>query len=374
MAKNEVTLGIDIGGPNTIFGFVDRAGHCLANSSMLTNAHQSAEIYFERLQENIKLLQTKLPRKYELKGIGVGAPNANYLKGTIEHPPNLNWAFVDVVAELGKFFDLPISVTNDANAAALGEMLFGAAQGMKNFIVITLGTGLGSGIVANGELIIGSDGFAGEVGHTIVDPKGRECGCGRRGCLEAYASATGIRRTVYELMCTRMTPSELRNTSYEQLTSQMIYEAALRGDRMAMDAFEITGQILGMKLADSVAHFSPEAIILFGGLAAAGDLIFKPTKRALEENLFGVFKNKVALLPSAIAENKAAIFGASALIWNDLEKKSKSSWMRLLSNRIGEQRQKVPALPISKINYTNLDIPTYSGQSSLQIKSHETDS
>jgi glucokinase len=348
MEKKEFTIGIDIGGTITVFGFVDRAGCCIANSSMPTNAHQPAELYFERLQENIKLLETKLPGRYEFKGIGIGAPNANYLKGTIEHPPNLSWKYVDVIAELEKFFDLPIRVTNDANTAALGEMLFGVAQGMKNFIVITLGTGLGSGIVANGELIFGSDGFAGEIGHTIVDPKGRECGCGRRGCLEAYASATGIRRTVQELICTRMMPSELRNTSYEQLTSKMIFEAALRGDHMAMDAFEITGQILGMKLADSVAFLSPEAIILFGGLAAAGDLIIKPTKRALEQNLFSIFKNKVALLPSAIAESKAAILGASALIWNDLDKKSKSPWMRLLSKGTDRNRYNVPALPFQQ--------------------------
>ena len=348
MAKNQVTLGIDIGGTNTVFGFVERNGNCLTSSSILTNAHQSAEIFFERLQESIKTIFLNLQGKYELKGIGVGAPNANYYKGTIDHPPNLSWAYVDVLAELGKFFEVPICVSNDANAAALGEMLFGAAQGMKNFILITLGTGLGSGIVANGELIFGSDGFAGEIGHTIVDPKGRECGCGRCGCLEAYASATGIRRTVQELMCTRTMPSELRDISNEQLTSHMIYEAAVRGDRMALDAFEITGQILGMKLADSVAHLSPEAIILFGGLATSGDLIFKPTKRALEENLFGIFKNKVALLPSAIAEGKAAILGASALIWNDLEKKNKPSWMRMLSKGMNENRQRVAAFPIQK--------------------------
>jgi glucokinase len=348
MGKNDITLGIDIGGTNTVFGFVDRTGQCIANSSIQTNAHQSAEIYFERLQDKIRELEAALQGKYVIKGIGVGAPNANYLKGTIEHPPNLSWTTVNVVAELQKFFDLPVSITNDANAAALGEMLFGAAKGMKNFIVITLGTGLGSGIVANGELIIGSDGMAGEIGHTNVDPAGRDCGCGRRGCLEAYASATGIKRTVFELLCTKMIPSELRTISYEQLTARMISEVALRGDRIAMEAFEITGHILGMKLADSVAHFSPDAIILFGGLAAAGDLIFKPTKRALEENLFSIFKNKVALLPSAITDGHAAILGASALIWNDLEKIPKSSWTQRLSNKIGENRHRVHAVPVPK--------------------------
>jgi glucokinase len=348
MTKNQVTLGIDIGGTNTVFGFVDRMGNCFADSSILTNAHQSSEIFFDRLQKKVKILFSDLQGKYEFKGIGIGAPNANYYKGTIENPPNLSWEYVNVLEELGKFFEVPVSVTNDANVAALGEMMFGAAQGMKNFIVITLGTGLGSGIVANGELILGSDGFAGEIGHTIVDPRGRECGCGRRGCLEAYSSATGLRRTVQELICTKTMSSELRNISYEQLTSRMIYEAAVRGDRMALDAFEVTGQVLGMKLADSVAHLSPEAIILLGGLAAAGDLIFKPTKRALEENLFGIFKNKVALLPSAIAEGKAAILGASALIWNDLKKKNKPSWMRMLSNETKENREKATASTLQK--------------------------
>jgi glucokinase len=212
-----------------------------------------------------------------------------------------------------------MKVTNDANAAALGEMLFGAARGMKDFIVITLGTGLGSGIVANGELIYGADGNAGEIGHTIVDINGRECGCGRRGCLETYASATGIRRTVQELICNTDEPSDLRSVSFEDLTSEMIYHAAQHGDRLALEAFEYTGRILGMKLADAVAHLSPEAIIFFGGLAAAGDLVFKPTKQSMEEHLLGIFKNKVKLLPSVMTEVNAGVIGASALIWNDLQ-------------------------------------------------------
>jgi glucokinase len=323
MAGIEIALGVDLGGTNTVFGYVDRKGNCLASASIPTNAHQAAERYFDRLQEAAKTLLSSVKEKTQLMGIGIGAPNANYYKGTIEHPPNLSWDYVDVVAALKKYYSVPMAITNDANAAALGEMLFGAAQGMKDFIVITLGTGLGSGIVANGELIYGADGFAGEIGHTIVEPNGRICGCGNRGCLEAYASATGLCRTVQELVCNSMEPSELRSVSYEKLTSHMVFEMAQRGDRLALEAFEYTGRILGMKLADSVAHLSPEAIIFFGGLALAGDLIFKPTKRSLEDHLFPNFKNKVKLLLSRLTAGNTAVLGASALIWTDLEKKAK---------------------------------------------------
>jgi glucokinase len=315
----KIVLGVDIGGTNSKFGFVDRDGNCLAGASIPTNADQPAESFFRRLQESSKLLLASLGPNHDLAGIGIGAPNANYYKGTIEYPPNLGWGYVDVRAEISKYFEVPVAITNDANAAALGEMLFGAAQGMRDFIVITLGTGLGSGIVANGELIYGADGFAGEIGHTTVDPNGRECGCGKRGCLEAYCSATGLCRTVQELICATNEPSELRRMSYENITAEKIYEAALRRDRLALQAFESCGAILGLKLADSVAHLSPEAIILFGGLAAAGDLIFNPTKRSLESHLFPVFRNKVKLLPSRLGKSNTAILGAGALIWKSLD-------------------------------------------------------
>lgn len=323
MAGIKATLGIDIGGTNTVFGFVDREGKCLASASIPTNAQQPATSLFGRLAESAKTLLAGVKDKCELVGIGIGAPNANYYKGTIENPPNLSWGHVDVVAEMKKYFTVPIAITNDANAAALGEMFFGAAKGMKDFIVITLGTGLGSGVVANGELIYGADGFAGEIGHTNVDPNGRQCGCGNRGCLETYASATGLCRTVQEIICNSTTPSELRNVSYEKLTAHMVFEMAQRGDKLALEAFEITGRILGIKLADSVAHTSPEAIVLFGGLASAGDLIFKPTKRSMEERLFPNFRNKVKIIPSRLVEGNTAVLGASALIWNDLEKQAK---------------------------------------------------
>ncbi len=313
-----VVLGVDIGGTNTKFGYVDRRGKCLASASMPTHAHQPAARFFSRLRREARILFQDLPKNCELAGIGIGAPNANFYKGTIEHPPNLSWKYVDVRAELEKYYSIPLAVTNDANAAALGEMLFGAARGMKNFIQITLGTGLGSGIVANGELIYGADGFAGEIGHTTVDPNGRMCGCGRRGCLETYCSATGLCRTIQELLCNTVEPSPLRTISFAELTAQTVSEAALRGDRLAKLAFEMCGRTLGMKLADSVAHLSPEAIILSGGLAAAGKLIFDPTKRSLEEHVFPIFRNKVKVLPSGLAIRSAAILGAGALIWKAL--------------------------------------------------------
>jgi len=321
MAMIEVTLGIDIGGTNTKFGLVDRQGRSLTEISIPTNAHEPAENLFARIHGKVEEMQSPLSGTHVLIGIGIGAPNANYYRGTVENPPNLSWkGVVDVAALVRKYYDLPVAVTNDANAAALGEMIYGAAKGMTDFIVITLGTGLGSGIVTHGELIYGADGFAGEIGHTIVDPEGRECGCGGRGHLETYASATGICRTVSELLALRRGESELRSIPPGELTSRMIADAARRGDGIASEAFEFTGRVLGMKLADSVAHLSPEAIILFGGLAAAGGLIFAPTKRSLEEYLLPIFRNKVQLIPSGLKEGDAAVLGASALIWHDIHK------------------------------------------------------
>jgi glucokinase len=318
MAKAKLALGVDIGGTNTKYGFVDRNGICLASSYMPTEANKPADLFFRQLFENSQILLREINGDFELAGIGIGAPNANYYKATIENPPNLDWKFVDVRAELRKYSDLPLAVTNDANAAAIGEMLFGAAQGMKDFIVITLGTGLGSGIVSNGQLVYGADGFAGEIGHTTVDPDGRICGCGRRGCLETYCSATGICRTVQELICNSCEPSELRRIAFSDLTSEMVYEAALRRDPLALEAFEMCGQVLGLKLADSVAHLSPEAIILFGGLASAGELLFRPAQKSMEKNLFHAFRNKVKILPSKLKGN-TAVLGAAALIWNSLD-------------------------------------------------------
>jgi glucokinase len=322
MEQISVVAGIDIGGTNTKIGLVNREGHCVSQTSIGTNAEEPAERLIARIARSIE--EQYLPRKtsHSLKGIGIGAPNANYYKGTVEYPPNLAWPGVtDVVGMFKKQFPVRVAITNDANAAALGELLFGAGKGLRDFIVITLGTGLGSGLIVNGALVYGHDGFAGELGHMIVDPDGRECGCGRRGCLETYASATGICKTVFELFALRRTESELRRISFEELTAKMISDAARRGDPIAREAFEITGKILGRKLADSVVHTSPAAIILFGGLAAAGDLIFEPTKRHMEATLLQIFKGKVQLLPSGLKEGNAAVLGSAALIWNELERK-----------------------------------------------------
>ena len=308
MGTTNCVIGIDIGGTTTAFGFVGQSGNLLYEANLATQAHQPADTLVSRLHDTIEKLRTALPQKITLSGIGIGAPNANYLRGTVENPPNLNWGAVTNLVEMFRQrYDLPVAVTNDANAAAIGELLFGGARGMKHAIIITLGTGLGSGIIVNGELLYGADGFAGELGHTTVDPNGRDCACGKRGCLETYVSATGLCRTVSELLAKRLDPSSLREVSYSELTSKKIYEAACGGDAIALAAFDATARILGMKLADAVAHTSPEAIFLSGGLAAAGDLLITPTRRYLNEFLFGPYKGKVKLLRSDLPESSGAI-------------------------------------------------------------------
>jgi glucokinase len=318
MQNTPIVLGIDIGGTNTKFGFVDRAGRCLADAAIPTRADQPPGQMFQRLHAGAMELLRGLGGSPRLAGIGIGAPNANYYKGTIEQPPNLSWRWVDLKAELAPYFSVPMAATNDANAAALGEMLFGGARGMRDFIVITLGTGLGSGIVVNGELVYGRSGFAGEIGHVVVDPDGRPCGCGRRGCLEVYASAGGLVQTAMELLAAGGAPSPMRGIA--SLDARQVFEAAAAGDPVAIDAFARTGDLLGRKLADAVAFTSPEAIFLFGGLMAAGDLLFEPTRRALEANLLNIYQGTVRLLHSAVPEGKAAILGAGALIWTELGK------------------------------------------------------
>jgi glucokinase len=322
LASVDVTLGIDIGGTNTAFGFVDREGAILADSSIPTYGDRPPQELVKRVHEATTPLWRGLSDRCTLLGVGVGAPNANYYRGTVENPPNLKWPGVtNLAALLEDLYHVPVAVTNDANAAALGEMLYGAAKGMRDFIEIALGTGVGSGIVSGGDLVYGADGFAGEIGHTIVDLNGRQCGCGRRGCLETYTSASGVCRTVMELLAERVDDSELRTIPASQLTAKLIAEAATRGDAIAKAAYEKTGDILGFKLADSVAHTSPEAIILFGGVANAGELIFGPTRRSLEHHLLNLFKNKVKVIPSSLKEAGAAVLGASALIWKELQKK-----------------------------------------------------
>ncbi len=254
-------------------------------------------------------------------GIGIGAPNANYYDGTIWNAANLVWkGTVPFVEKMKRYYpNIPIIITNDANAAAIGEMIYGGAKGMKDFIVVTLGTGLGSGFVSGGKLIYGHDSFAGELGHVIVNRGGRMCGCGRKGCLETYVSATGIKRTAFKLLADHLEDSEFRNISYNDLTAEMITKAALNGDPLAIEAYEYTGIMLGQALADAVAITSPEAIFLFGGLAKAGKYIFEPTKRYMEMHMLANFRNKVKLLPSGIDGKNAAVLGASALIWQERE-------------------------------------------------------
>ncbi|MCX6223387.1 MAG: ROK family protein, partial [Bacteroidia bacterium] len=276
----KVALGIDIGGTNTDFAFIDREGHSLAEDRLSTSIFPQPEVFVAALAEKVKLLRKTLPEPVEIIGIGIGAPMGNINKGTIEEPADLPWKGITPLADLlREHIDLPILVTNDANAAAVGEMIYGSAKGMKNFAVITLGTGLGSGLVIDGKLLYGQDGFAGEVGHTIVRPgsTNRECGCGRVGCLETYVSSTGLKRTLFKIMSDSILNSELRNLSFNEMTSLDIADAAERGDVLAKRAFEHTGEMLGLKLADLVAHTNPEAIFLFGGLTLAKDLIMEPT-------------------------------------------------------------------------------------------------
>lgn len=312
-----LVLGVDIGGTTTSFGFVDQSGNLLAPASIPTEAEQPPESLVARLFEAVRAVGSELP---PVVGIGIGAPNANHHKGTIEKAVNLKWGpKVDFLEIVRRHTEVPLAITNDANAAAIGEMRFGNAKGMQDFIVITLGTGLGSGIVSGGRLLHGASGFAGELGHVVVDPEGRDCGCGRRGCLETYASATGLRRTTAILLAERSAPSSLRELRYSELTARRIFEAARDGDALALDAFDRTTRILGMKLADAVAHTSPEAIFLAGGLASAGEILFAPTRRYLEHFLFGMYDGTVTLLPSKLEAGSSAILGAAALIWSELE-------------------------------------------------------
>lgn len=316
----ELTIGIDIGGTNTKYGIVDREGNVVSHGRISTSQYKEFKNYFQGLSEALRTEINAIPGDNRIIGVGIGAANGNYYKGTIERATNLKWKGIIPLADMFREeFDLPAIVTNDANAAAVGEMVYGAAKGMKDFVVITLGTGLGSGFVANGQLVNGKHGIAGEVGHTSVNPAGRFCNCGKRGCLETYVSATGIKRTVYKLLADHLEPSELRGISFDNLTTKMITESAVRGDIIAQAAFEYTGRILGMKLAETVVHTDPEAIFLFGGLSLAGDLIFKPTIKHMEANLMPLFRGKVKILPSGLQNQAAPIIGASSLVWNYLD-------------------------------------------------------
>ncbi|MCD8185602.1 MAG: ROK family protein [Rikenellaceae bacterium] len=316
----KIVIGIDIGGTNTAFGLVCDEGKIYGQGRLSTQQHPDVDRYQEELFLGIQQLLRLVEFEYEIIGVGIGAPNSNYYKGTIEYPANLPWPGVTpFVEKFKRFFPaLPVVMTNDANAAALGEKIYGAAKNLNNFVVITLGTGLGSGFVINGELLLGHYGFAGELGHVIINHTGRVCGCGRKGCLETYVSATGIKRTVFKLLADKMGPSEFRYISYNDLTAEMITNAALNGDPLAIEAYEYTGEQLGRALANAVLITEPEAIFLFGGLTKAGPYIFEPTKRYMEQYMMTQFRNKVDVLPSGIEQGNAAILGAAALIWNEM--------------------------------------------------------
>jgi len=314
--NQQLALGIDIGGTNTVFGVVDRRGNLLGEGSMSTKGYEEVTRYIDALYRKVQPLIEKVGGLDQIRGVGVGAPNGNFYHGTIEFAPNLPWKGVIPLANLiREQFSMQAVITNDANAAAIGEMTYGAARGMKDFIMITLGTGLGSGIVANGQLIYGHDGFAGELGHIIVEDEGRLCGCGRYGCLETYASATGVLRTMEELLKKKKTDSILRRLPQDQLNSKAICDAAIQGDKLALEAVEYTARILGKALANAIAFTAPEAIILFGGLTKAGDLLLNPTRKYMDRNVLKIWSGKVKLMRSELKESHAAILGASALVW-----------------------------------------------------------
>ncbi len=311
-------IGIDMGGTNTVFGIVDARGVVLTSDSIKTRKHSNINDYIDELYDGVTRLINSVDAKDKILGIGIGAPNANYYTGMIEDGVNLPWPTpVPLQQLLEDKFGVPVAITNDANAAAIGEMTYGAARGLKDFIMITLGTGVGSGIVINGQVVYGADGFAGELGHVIVKRhNGRQCGCGRTGCLETYCSATGVARTAREFLEAR--PNEdslLRRIPIDEITSKDVYDAAMNGDKIAKDVFDFTGTILGEALADFTAFSAPEAFILFGGLAKSGDLLLKPLVESMEKNMLSIWKGKVKVLLSELKEADAAVLGASALGW-----------------------------------------------------------
>ena len=310
-------VGIDIGGTNTVFGIVDARGTIIASSSIKTSGYPTVEEYADEVCKSLLPLIIANGGVDKIRGIGIGAPNGNYYTGTIEFAPNLPWkGILPLAAMFEERLGIPTALTNDANAAAIGEMTYGAARGMKDFIMITLGTGVGSGIVINGQMVYGHDGFAGELGHVIARRDGRLCGCGRKGCLETYCSATGVARTAREFLAARTDASLLRNIPAENITSKDVYDAAVQGDKLAQEIFNFTGNILGEALADAIAFSSPEAIVLFGGLAKSGDYIMKPIQKSIDDNILNIYKGKTKLLVSELKDSDAAVLGASALAYS----------------------------------------------------------
>lgn len=311
-------IGLDLGGTNSVFGIVDRRGTIVATTSVKTQEQNDVEVYVDNCCTALKKIIEEVGGIEKIQAMGIGAPDANYYTGIIDNPANLPWKGEIPLAKM--FSDrlgVPVALTNDANAAAIGEMAYGAAKGMKNFIMITLGTGVGSGIVVNGQVVYGSDGFAGELGHVIVDKssEARSCGCGRKGCLETYCSATGVARTAKMIVSSSERPTLLRNIPLDEITSKDVAIAAGQGDEVAKEIFEYTGKILGEACADFAAFSSPEAFIFFGGLTKAGDLLMDPIKKAYDENVLFLYKNKAQMIVSELDDAGAAVLGASALGW-----------------------------------------------------------
>lgn len=311
-------IGLDLGGTNSVFGIVDSRGEIKATTAIKTQGYDNVEDYVDACVKALEPVIEQVGGIGQIKAMGIGAPNGNYYNGTIEFAPNLSWGHNGIVPLADMFkqrLGIPVALTNDANAAAIGEMIYGVARGMKNFIMITLGTGVGSGIVVNGQLVYGSDGFAGELGHVIVRRDGRPCGCGRKGCLETYCSATGVARTARELLSSTDQPSSLRELNPDEITSLDVAIAAEKGDKLANDIYEFTGRILGEACSDFAAFSSPEAFIFFGGMTKAGDLIMKPIKKAYDENVLKIYKDKAQFLVSGLEGSSAAVLGASAVGW-----------------------------------------------------------
>ena len=315
----EVVAGIDIGGTNTVLGLVEKTGNIIAEGNLKTMDYPDIHDFVSALDTTIKEMIEANPG-FKLAAIGIGAPNANYHRGTIELAPNLAWKGIVPIAELiKKKVDVAVAITNDAKAAAIGEMLFGGAKKMKDFIILTLGTGLGSGIVINGEVLYGHTGFAGELGHTTIVPGGRDCGCGRQGCFETYGSASGLVRTVFNLLSEMKEESTLRDIPPSQLTSKMIADAAAENDPIALEALDYTAEMIAFGIANAIGFSSPEAVFLFGGLAQAGELLFSPIREYVNQKVMPVYKGTVKILASGIPENNAAVLGAAALAWNELK-------------------------------------------------------
>ena len=317
-AKQKIVVGVDIGGTNTAVGIIDFNKNFIFEDSFLTEPEEGIEKFVNRLAKQIKVIYSKYSSTYILEGIGIAAPGANYLTGILESPANLKWGNVPMIDMMKEYFEIPIILINDAQAAALGEMEFGCAKEMKNFLVLTLGTGFGSGIVINGQLLYGENGHAGEIGHTIVEKKGRQCNCGNKGCLETYVSATGIKRTVLDFLHRYKDESELRNIESKNISAKLISQLALQHDSIALKAFDYTGKILGIALANMVTYFDPQAIILTGGLVEADGLLLKPAREYFKKSLLGIYNGRVQILKSSVQNNLAGLLGACSYILKNI--------------------------------------------------------